>query len=61
MKILLYLHPKDESILKSWTNIVNNWNGNNRNVSYLCHKHFSDEKIIKTYDGQSSNSNHVNK
>jgi len=57
----LFSIPKDDSICKSWTNIVKNWNGNNQNVSYLCHKHFRDEEIIKTFEGQSSNSNQVNK
>jgi len=30
----LFSLPKDESIRKSRKNIVNNWNANNRNVSY---------------------------
>lgn len=57
--VTLFSIPKDEAIRKSWTNIVNNWNGNNQNVSYLCHKHFRDEEIIKTFEGQSINSNQV--
>eukprot|EP00102_Acyrthosiphon_pisum_P020541 XP_016657751.1 PREDICTED: uncharacterized protein LOC107882990 [Acyrthosiphon pisum] len=54
--ITLFSIPKDEYIRESWTSIVHHWNGNNQNVSYLCHKHFNDEEIIKTFEGQSSDS-----
>lgn len=58
--ITLFSIPKNQTIYDQWTSIVNTWNCNNKDVKYLCHKHFEVDDINKTFDGYSNDDNQVN-
>lgn len=55
----LFSIPKNQILHEKWTSIVNAWNCNNTKVKYLCHKHFEDNDINKTFDGFTIEDNQV--